>query len=136
MRALAHVLHQGGRRLVPLGTSAAAADVLGRELGTRAENLHKFLWEWTAGPHADRLQAGAPVSGQAQMFRLRPGDVVLLDEAGMAPTFLLDQLVQLAAARGAVVRLLGDDRQLLAVEGGGALCLVAAQPGTPQLSVL
>ena len=54
----------------------------------------------------------------------------------MAGTFLLDQLVRLAAARGAVVRLLGDDRQLPAVEGGGALRLVASQPGTPQLTEL
>ena len=54
----------------------------------------------------------------------------------MAGTSLLDQLVQLAAARGAVVRLLGDDRQLPAVEGGGALRLVAAAPGTPVLSTL
>jgi hypothetical protein len=62
--------------------------------------------------------------------------VVLADEAGMAGTLLLDQLVQLAAARGATVRLLGDDRQLPAVESGGALRLVASQPGTPELTVL
>ena len=49
----------------------------------------------------------------------------------MAGTFLLDQLVQVAAARGAVVRLLGDDRQLPAVEGGGALRLVAVPAGHP-----
>ena len=34
------------------------------------------------------------------------------------------------------MRLLGDDRQLPAVEGGGALRLVAAQPGTPLLTTL
>ncbi len=136
MRALAHVLRYGGVHLVLLATSAAAADVLGRELGTRAENLHKFLHEWTAGPHAAALQAGAPVPASVEMFRLGRGDMVLVDEAGMAGTFLLDQLVTLAAARGAVVRLLGDDRQLPAVEGGGALRLVASQPGTPELSVL
>ena len=34
------------------------------------------------------------------------------------------------------MRLLGDDRQLPAVESGGALRLVAAQPGTPELTVL
>jgi conjugative relaxase-like TrwC/TraI family protein len=136
MRALAYALRADGRRLVPLATSAASADVLGRELGVRAENLHKFLYEWTAGPFAARLRAGGGVPAQARMFRLHPGDVVLVDEAGMAGTFLLDRLVRLAAARGAVVRLLGDDRQLPAVEGGGALRLVAAQPGTPQLCVL
>ena len=136
MRALEHALRAGGQRLVPLATSAASADVLGRELGVRAENLHKFLHEWTCGPSAARLRAGAGVPERARMFRLFPGDVVLVDEAGMAGTLLLDQLVQLAAARGAVVRLLGDDRQLPAVEGGGALRLVASAPGTPVLSTL
>jgi ATP-dependent exoDNAse (exonuclease V) alpha subunit len=70
------------------------------------------------------------------MFALHPGDVVLVDEAGMAGTFHLDQLTQIAASRGATVRLLGDDRQLPAVESGGALRLIATQPGTPQLTVL
>ena len=136
MRALAYVLRQGGRNLIPLATSAAAADVLGRELGVRAENLHKFLYEWNRGPFAAKLRAGARVPEQARMFRLGPDDVVLIDEAGMAGTFLLDELVSIATARGAVVRLLGDDRQLPAVESGGALRLIAAQPGTPQLTTI
>jgi ATP-dependent exoDNAse (exonuclease V) alpha subunit len=135
-RALAYVLRQGGRHLIPLATSATAADVLGRELGARAENLHKFLDECTRGPFAARLRAGAGVPEQARMFRLGAGDVVLVDEAGMAGTFLLDELVSIATARGAVVRLLGDDRQLPAVESGGALRLIAAQPGTPHLTTL
>ncbi len=136
MRALEYVLRAGGRRLVPLATSAASADVLGRELGVRAENLHKFMHEWTDGPFAAGLRSGAAVPEPARSFRLNPGDVVLVDEAGIAGTFILDRLVQLAAGRGAVVRLLGDDRQLPAVEGGGALRLVASQPGAPHLSVL
>jgi conjugative relaxase-like TrwC/TraI family protein len=136
MRALAHVLRQGGRNLIPLATSAAAADVLGRELGVRAENLHKFLHEWTAGPFAARLQSGEPVPAAARMFRLGPGDVILVDEAGMAGTFALDRLTAHAAKRGAVVRLLGDDRQLPAVDAGGALRLVAAEPGDPELTTL
>jgi len=136
MRALAHVLRQGGRNLTPLATSAAAADVLGRELSVRAENLHKFLHEWTRGPFAAKLRAGAGVPGQARMFRLGADDVVLVDEAGMADTFLLDELVSIATARGAVVRLLGDDRQLPAVESGGALRLIATQPSTPHLTTL
>ncbi len=89
MRAYAHVLRQGGRRLIPLATSAAAADVLGRELGVHADNLHKFLHEWTAGPFAARLQRRSSQSPAARACsRSRPGDVVLVDEAGMAGTFL------------------------------------------------
>src|SRR5205807_7408233 len=83
-----------------------------------------------------RLRAGGPVPAGARFYALRPGDVVLVDEAGMAGTFLLDKLVAIAASRGAVVRLLGDDRQLSAVESGGALRLIAAQPGTPHLTML
>jgi hypothetical protein len=136
MRAYAHVLRQSRHRLVPLATSAASADVLGRELSLPAENLHKFLHEWNSGPFAAKLRAGAPVPANLRLFALRPGDVVLVDEAGMAGTFLLDQLVTIAASRGAIVRLLGDDRQLSAVESGGALRLIATQPGTPHLTVL
>jgi hypothetical protein len=84
MRGYAHVLRQAGRRLVPLATSAASADVLGRELSLPAENLHKFLREWTCGPFAAKLRAGAPVPASARLFALHPGDVVLVDEAGMA----------------------------------------------------
>jgi conjugative relaxase-like TrwC/TraI family protein len=136
MRALAHVLSQHRRRLIPLATSAASAAILARELTVPAENLHKFLREHDHGPHATQLRAGAPVPYAARLYALAPGDVVLVDEAGMAGTFRLDRLVAIAAARGAVVRLLGDDRQLSAVESGGALRLIAAQPGTPQLTRL
>jgi ATP-dependent exoDNAse (exonuclease V) alpha subunit len=100
MRAYAWVLRQHGCRFVPLATSAAAADVLGRELTVQADNLHKFLHEWTTGKFAARLRTGASMPSHVRMFALRPGDVVLVDEAGMAGTFLLDQLVQIAAARG------------------------------------
>ncbi len=136
MRAYAHVVRQHGRKLVPLATSAAAAGVLGRELGVDTENVHKFIHEWTGGPFAARLRAGSSVPARVRPFVLRPGDVVLVDEAGMAGTLLLDQLVQVAASKGAVVRLLGDHRQLPAVESGGALRLIASQPGTPELTVL
>jgi conjugative relaxase-like TrwC/TraI family protein len=131
MRACAHVLRQHGRHLIPLATSAAAAAVLGKELGIQADNLYKFLHEWTAGQFAGRLRAGQSVPSLARQFALRPGDVVLVDEAGMAGTFLLDSLVKVAASRGAVVRVLGDDRQLPAVESGGALRLIASQPAPP-----
>lgn len=136
MRAYAHVAAQAGQRIVALATSAAAAGVLSAELGVRAENLHKFLHEHTAGPHARQLRSGEPVTGQAAMFALRPGDAVLVDEAGMAGTLALDRLVTIAAARGAVVRLLGDHRQLGSVESGGALRLIASEAGAVRLSTL
>ncbi|MEV6987480.1 MobF family relaxase [Sphaerisporangium sp. NPDC051017] len=136
MRAYAHVAGQAGQRIVALATSSAAADVLGKELGVRAENLHKFVHEYTTGRYAAQLRSGQHVPEWARMFALNSGDVVLLDEAGMAGTLLLDRLVQIAAQRGAVVRLLGDYRQLGAVESGGALRLIATEVGAVELNVL
>jgi conjugative relaxase-like TrwC/TraI family protein len=136
MRAYTHIAAEAGVRVIPLATSAASAAVLGKDLGTKAENLHKFLWEYTQGPNAKQLREGADVPFHRAGYALHPGDVVLVDEAGMAGTMNLDRLVTLAAARSATVRLLGDHRQLSAVESGGALRLIATEAGAVELTHL
>jgi len=136
MRAYAQLAATAGIRVIALAPSAAAADVLAADMGVHADTVHKFLHEHTAGPHAERLAAGLPVAGAAAAFALQPGDMVLVDEAGMAGTFHLAQLVTIAAARGALVRLLGDWRQLSAPGCGGALRLIAAEAGATELSAL
>jgi conjugative relaxase-like TrwC/TraI family protein len=123
MRALKHVLDTTRvGRLIPLATSAHAASVLGEELGVPAENVHKFLHDHH--------------TGSRHMIGLRPGDVVLVDEAGMAGTPNLDALLTLTQAAGARLRLLGDDRQLAAVESGGALRLLAEEAGAVELDIV
>ena len=66
-----------GRRVIPLATSAAAAEVLAHDLGRRAENLHKYTHE-LAHRSGDRPSSADP------FFDLMAGDVLLVDEAGMA----------------------------------------------------
>jgi hypothetical protein len=127
MRALAQVWAADGRRIVPLATSSRAAQVLASELGTRAENLHKFLHE----SPPDRTTA----VGDA-WFQLNTGDVVLVDEASMAGTLQLAELVARARSTGAIVRLLGDPAQLSAVDAGGALRLLEAEVGAVHLDQL
>ncbi|WP_246456504.1 MobF family relaxase [Nocardioides mesophilus] len=124
MRAVAEAWRTTGRRVVPLAPSAAAAEVLGAELGCRAENLHKFQHAHTDAQSVD------------DWFRLQPGDLVLIDEAGMAGTRRLDWVVRYARERGAVVRLLGDPSQMSAVEAGGALRLLVNDVGAVQLNDL
>jgi conjugative relaxase-like TrwC/TraI family protein len=125
MRAVAAAWSTSGRRVVPLAPSAAAAEVLTKELGCRAENLHKFQHAHDAGQAADD-----------PWFSLQPGDLVLVDEAGMAGTRRLDWLVNYARERGAVVRLLGDPSQMSAVEAGGALRLLVHDVGAVELTDL
>lgn len=132
MRALHQILQAQGRRLIPLAASAKAARVLGDELGTRAENLHKYVHELD---RIDHCQSPRDVADD-EFFRLRPGDVVLVDEAGMAGTLRAARLVDHATKAGAVVRALGDPQQFCAIEGGGWLRLVAHDAGAIQLTAL
>jgi conjugative relaxase-like TrwC/TraI family protein len=136
MRAYATVLHDAGHRLVPLAPSASAARVLGDSLGVSADTIDKFLYEHTRGPHAAVLAARGPVPSRLAVFTVRPGDVVLVDEASMAATLKLDEVTAIAARHGAVVRLLGDHAQLGAVEGGGALRLITAEAGAAELTAV
>jgi conjugative relaxase-like TrwC/TraI family protein len=94
------------------------------------------------------LAAGVPESYNCAQFlghlpgqrgargpvRLRPGDVVLMDEASMVANPDLADVISQAAASGAKLILAGDTQQLQAVENGGGLSLLAGALGYVQLS--
>ncbi|MFB6984596.1 MobF family relaxase [Streptomyces sp. NPDC056297] len=127
MRLVAKAVDAAGGRLIPLAPSSRAAKVLGGDLKARAHTLHSWLHQ------RGRAAEGKTVGKD---FQLRPGDVVLVDEAGMAGTLMLDRILADAAAAGAVVRLLGDPHQLAAVEAGGALRLISRAGGAVELDQL
>src|SRR5690606_35288918 len=58
-----------------------------------------------------------------------PDTLVVVDEAGMADTLTLDRVITHALARGASVRLIGDDQQLATVGAGGGLRDIATTHG-------
>ncbi|WP_304009203.1 MobF family relaxase [Rothia mucilaginosa] len=112
-----------GGRVIGMAPTAAAAKVLGDELGIGADTVAKVLAANTDGAKASPLSIG-------------PGDVLLIDEAGMVSTRDFDALVHIARERGALVRVLGDDRQLSAVGAGGALRLIDREVGAVRLDEL
>jgi conjugative relaxase-like TrwC/TraI family protein len=95
-----------------LAVSAVAAGVLGAESRLEAETLAKFLYE-NARP--------APEA----RFRLRPGEVVVLDEAGMVASRHLAALVEAVERVGGKLVLVGDPEQLGSVGAGGLFRLLA-----------
>lgn len=97
----------GPGSVVGLAPSAAAAQVLAADLGVATENTAKWLWEHARG-----------------RWNLRPGQLVILDEASLAGTFALDTLTSHAARVGAKVLLVGDSHQLDAVDAGGAFAML------------
>ncbi len=139
----------GPGSVIGLAPSAAAAEVLGDELGVDAENTVKWLTEWRRIPqlvearqhvaarldrHPRPSSAGArKLASQVETLdravaerRLRPGQLVIVDEASLAGTFVLDELVGAATDAGAKVLLVGDWAQLSPVEAGGAFSLLVA----------
>ncbi|AMM22898.1 hypothetical protein AX769_22460 (plasmid) [Frondihabitans sp. PAMC 28766] len=125
LRLAADALDQGGVRMIGLAPSAPAAAVLSEAVGIDATTIHGFL---TAHD-----QDGVAATDVSEKYVLHPGDVIVVDEAGMAGTRRLRDVVQLAQEHGAFVRLIGDDRQLSAVEAGGALRLIDREVGSVQL---
>jgi conjugative relaxase-like TrwC/TraI family protein len=136
MSALTALTRESGHRVIPLATSSASAAVLTQQLGVPAENLHKFLYEHVDGFHTDRLRTGSRIPSRLQHLDVRPGDVILVDEAGLAGTPNLDRLLTVARDHQARIVLLGDYRQLGAIESGGALRLLAHDAGAVELTRL
>ena len=117
LRALARFWqHQQHRQVMVLAPTAIAARTCGEILGVDHDTLHAALRRWRRG-----------------YDRPRSGDLVLIDEASMAATPTLLAAARLATSRGALVRLIGDPRQLKAVGAGGGLALVAEATGAPEL---
>lgn len=103
-----------GARVYGLAPTAAAASVMSGELGISADTIDNFL----IGKQASKLQAG---------------DMILVDEIGMVSTPALKNIVDAARENGAVVRGIGDYRQLAAIGSGGALRLIERQAGAVYL---
>lgn len=126
MRAFAHAVQESGGKLIALAPSAAAAEVLGADLGEgiTAETLDMFLLA-NNGAGGQRLR---------ERLTVEPGTVVLVDEASLAGTLALADVFTLTQQAGGSVRLLGDPAQLGAVAAGGALRLIAQQAGAVELT--
>ncbi|MCD4850793.1 MobF family relaxase [Paenarthrobacter nitroguajacolicus] len=113
----AAVTHAGGR-VIGLAPSAVAAANLGEQLGITAATTDKFL----LSPN--------------EAFKVTPGTLVIVDEAGMQGTGKLADVVRAVEAGGGLVRLIGDDRQLSAVQAGGALRLLINEVGATELETI
>lgn len=146
--------------VVGLAPSAVAAAELSTALRSRCETTAKWLHE-TVGPagqqraqliaNLDRRLADTPSTGESTVplqqakyrlqseqkrWQLKPGQLLIVDEATLAGTLDLDHLTQQAAAAGAGVLLVGDHHQLTAVQAGGAFGLLARRTQTAELTGL
>jgi len=141
LRAAWEVEHGTGS-VTGLAPSAAAAEVLGDDMGIDTDNLAKWLYEHRQ--HGQRFReleqlrekvrlvglkgrvpSPALVANICQRestlprWSLRAGQLVVVDEASLASTFALDELMSAALDARAKVVLVGDWAQLSSVDAGG-----------------
>ena len=112
MEVVRDVVTRCGGYVLALAPQAVAASLLGEKLGIK-------------GMTADSFALGAGKIG--------PGDLVILDEAGMCGTKLLADVVERVESAGARIALVGDDAQIGAVSAGGAFGMLAAELGAVEL---
>lgn len=118
-----------------------AAQVAGDELGVEAHSVaklvHEYGWRWNKHGVWSRLQVGQidPQSGReyrgpSDSARIKAGDRIVVDEAGMLDQDTALALFTLAHETGAGIALVGDRAQLAAVGRGGVLDIAADIRGT------
>ena len=126
MKAVVDTWQSAGHNVIALAPSAVAAETLGAEVGTPGLTIATLTYPWRGkNGHAPRTLPGG--------IDIRPGTMLLVDEASLASTQDLAAIVDIARERGATVRLLGDPAQLDAVETGGALRFLAEETDAPRL---
>jgi exodeoxyribonuclease V alpha subunit len=118
------LLAHGGHQMVVVAPTLKAATVAGREIGANAFSAawlaHQHGWRWDQDGHWTR-EPSTPVPAAV----LRPGDLLLVDEAGMLDQDTARALLIIADETHARVALVGDRHQLPAVGRGGVLDLAA-----------
>ena len=129
MTLVASTWQDTGRNVIGLAPSAAAASILSDEIGATSHTIDSLTFTWRGLNPANPV----PKTLAALPVQIRPGDMLLVDEAGMASTENLAALTEIAQEAGAIVRLIGDPKQLAAVESGGLFADLANTPGTPEL---
>jgi len=115
-----------GRKVVGLATSQIATEVLTGE-GLAARNIARWL------ATQQRLADGR-ASSEDLAWRLRAGDLVVVDESSMVTTPDLAAIHAHATTAGAKLLLTGDHRQLAAVGAGGVMDLLTGTAPSYELA--
>ena len=115
------MLARQGHRLLVVTPTLKAAEVAAAETGAEGHSaawlIHQHGWRWDDDGHWARRPDATPDPAA----RLRPGDLLLVDEAGMLDQDTARALLTIADEAGARVALVGDRHQLPAVGRGGVL---------------
>ena len=127
MAALSHAWRNSGGTVLGLAPTAAASINLGADLSAPTDTLDKYI-------HLIDNPSGSAIP--KWFSAVDASTLLIVDEAGKAGTLQLDAVISHALAKGATVRLVGDDGQIASISAGGVLRDIAAQTDALTLSQL
>jgi Ti-type conjugative transfer relaxase TraA len=142
--AVRHVLKPGSLAVVigDAGTGKSFSMKIARE-AWQAQGFN-VRGAALAGKAADELQAGSGIESRTLASlefawkngkdKLTSRDVLVIDEAGMIGSRQLGRVLKAAEQAGAKVVLLGDDKQLAAIEAGAAFRAVVQYVGAAEIT--
>ncbi len=129
-------LRRRGRNLIIVAPTKKASTVAGRETNSSASALHQLLydygWRWTTSSSGStewtRLLPGSVDATTGAEYRgpripIRPGDRIVVDEAGMLDLEAANALMDVVERTRSTIAVVGDDYQALPVGHSGAMAL-------------
>lgn len=128
MGAVAQAWSSVGGQVLGLSIAENATRVLAGEAAIPAVNAAKLIFE-----HTQRAPHRRGERWWQATYAIRPGALVILDEAGMASRQTIDALAAICATAGAKLLLVGDPEQLPSPDAGGTFELIAEQAGAAAL---
>lgn len=117
MAAARQAWESEGFRVRGAALSGKAADELQNGSGIESRTLHSLEYAWSSGRDP-----------------LTKRDVIVVDEAGMVGSRQLGRILAAADQAGAKVVLLGDDKQLAAIEAGAGFRAIQERVGAAEIT--
>ena len=108
----------GQQRMIGLAVSGDAASKLSNETGLRCATVARFLMDIEAYQRAVLDKDTRTQKRLSTIAAIRPGDLIVVDEASMLGTVQANRLCHAAMALGARLVLTGDRQQLPGVSSG------------------
>lgn len=144
LRAAREAWEGAGYKVVGAALAAKAARELEKGAGIKSRTIASLLFLLGRSlasdlvHHAQQVARAAmkkPIS-RVPKLPIDERTILVIDEAGMVGTRMLQKLIDLLERRGAKVVLVGDDRQLQPIEAGGPFRAMTQRLGAARLTVI
>lgn len=143
LRACREAWEKAGFKVAGAALSGKAAQELQMGSGIVSDTLAKRLWDLEHGGHQDRARHDVKQTARPALskpthplnpFNVDKRTIVVLDEAGMVGTRQMERLIKAVERGGGKLVLVGDAKQLQAVEAGGPFAALGKRLGQAELT--